>query len=320
MSQALNLIGNSPKFQEIMRTLELVAVTDVPVLLSGETGTGKDTLAQAIHQKSPRKQHALITVNCAALPDEHAEAMLFGYQKGAFNEATQSSIGYMGHARSGSVYFDEVAELPLSIQAKLLRFIEQGEIQPVGYATPRQCNVRVIASSRIDLAKEVEQGRFRADLYYRLNVIPLELPALKDRENDVMLLVDHFMQQLVKQHHKAPPTLSKAAQQQVRQYHWPGNIRELHNFCERMFLLFSGGEIEISNLPVELRRRQPHQDSIVAAFQLPSNGINLESIEIELMCQALQKTHGNKTRAARLLGLTRDTFLYRLKKYSIDGG
>lgn len=318
MSRLQKLIGNTPKFLEVLRTLELVAATDVPVLITGETGTGKDRLALEIHRKSPRHRHEFVTVNCAALPDEHAEAILFGYQKGAFTQATQSNIGYMGHARAGTVYFDEIAELPLPVQAKLLRFIEKGEIQPIGYTTPRKCNVRVLASSRKELSQEVERGRLRADLYYRLNVIPLEVPSLKERKEDVLLLLEYFMHEMVRQHRQAGPTFSKAAQKRIREYHWPGNIRELHNFAERMFLLFSGRQIDIANLPVELNRLPQQPDAAGSIdFHLPSNGINLESVEIDLICQALEKTNGNKSRAARLLGLTRDTFLYRLKKYSI---
>ena len=302
-----------------MRTLELVAVTDVPVLITGDTGTGKDLVAQQIHEKSQRKQHELITVNCAALPEEHAESMLFGHQKGAFTEATQNSIGYMGQARSGTVFFDEISELSHNIQAKLLRFIENGEIQPIGYSTPRKYNVRVIAASNKDLAEEVRKGNFRADLYYRLNVIPLELPALKEREGDIVVLLEYFMRTLVQQHRRVQPSFTQAALKQITQYDWPGNIRQLHNFCERMFILFSGKEIDITNLPQELRSytRAKTSQSAHSPFSLPATGIKLERVEIDLIHQALEKTNGNKCRAARLLGLTRDTFLYRLKKYAI---
>ena len=321
MDTKVQLVGESPKFQEVLRTIELVSVTDVAVLLTGETGTGKEVMAQAIHNKSPRKQRQMITINCAALPDELAESLLFGHKKGAFIEATENNIGYISQARSSTLFLDEICELSLSIQAKLLRFLEYGEVQPVGQTHTRKYDVRIIAASNKNLSEEVKKGNFRADLFYRLNIIPVELPALREREGDTSLLMDYFFRDLVQKQHQTAPSLTKVAVKQLTQYNWPGNIRELRNFCERMFILFSGKEIDVTNLPYEIRSYQPSKESgrgYASPFSLPEAGVQLESVEVDLIQQALHNTNGNKSRAARLLGLTRDTFLYRLKKYSIN--
>lgn len=311
------IIAHSAKMQELLRTADLVAGTDVPVMITGETGTGKAFFSQRIHQQSQRSQRPLVTVNCASLTEEYAESILFGYKKGAFTGADENSAGLIHQARSSSLFFDEIAELPLSIQAKLLHFIESGEAQPLGYTSPKKYDVRIIVASQKDLSKEVEAGRFRADLYYRLNVIPIELPVLAERESDVQLLIEHFFQSFVREKHLASPTFTKAALRQISGYNWPGNIRELRNFCERMFVLFSGKEIDVSNLPQEIRLLVGSTNSSNQPFSLPASGINLEEVEMDLLNQALSSASGNKSRAARLLGLTRDTFLYRLKKYSI---
>jgi len=311
------IVAHSAKMQELLRTADLVAGTDVPVLITGETGTGKASFSQRIHQQSPRSQRPLVAVNCASLTEEYAESILFGYKKDAFSGADENSAGLIYQARSSSLFFDEIAELPLSIQAKLLHFIESGEVQPLGYTLPKKYDVRIIAASQKDLSKEVEAGRFRADLYYRLNVIPLELPVLAEREGDLQLLIAHFFESFVREKHLASPTFTKAALGQISRYNWPGNIRELRNFCERMFVLFSGKEIDASNLPQEIRLLAGSTNTSNQPFCLPVSGINLEEVEMDLLNQALSNASGNKSRAARLLGLTRDTFLYRLKKYSI---
>jgi len=316
MNNKIQIVGKSAKFQEVIRTVELVSVTDVPVLLSGESGTGKALLAKNIHATSQRKHREFISVNCAALPQEFAESMLFGCKKSASENATENYSGYIAQARSGTLFLDEISALSLVVQVKLQRFLESGEILAVGDSVPRKCDVRLIVATDKNLSDEVNAGNFRADLFYRLNVIPVELPTLKEREGDVALLMEHFFRQFVREQHHAAPSFTKAALKQITQYKWPGNIRELHNFCERMFILFSGKEVDITNLPHELRSySNTNPDS---PFSLPAAGIKLEMVEVDLMQQALHTTSGNKSRAARLLGLTRDTFLYRLKKYSID--
>jgi DNA-binding NtrC family response regulator len=312
------ILGQSPKLQEVLRAADLVSVTDVPVLITGETGTGKDLFARRIHQQSPRKQREFVTINCATLAGQHAESFLFGHKQGAFAEAGTNNPGMIAKAGSGTLFFDEISELSLSLQVKLLRFIETGEVQPLGYSSPRNYDVRIIAASNKNLAEEVEKGNFRADLYYRLNIIPLELPALREREGDIAVLMAYFFREFVRKQHLTPPGFTTAALKQINKYQWPGNVRELRNFCERLLILFSGKEIDVTNLPHEMRYfSEVPSGHPNASFNLPENGINLESVEVDLMLQALDKSSGNKSKAARLLGLSRDTFLYRLKKYSI---
>jgi DNA-binding NtrC family response regulator len=310
------IIGQSPRIKEVLRTADLVAKTDVPVLVTGGTGTGKDLFAQRIHQQSPRKQREFITINCATLSGQHAESYLFGHKQGAFAGADTNNPGMVAKAGAGTLFLDEVSELDLALQVKLLSFIETGKVQPLGYSSARNYDVRVIAASSKNLAEEVGKGAFRADLYYRLNIIPLELPNLQEREGDVPVLMEHFFREFVRKLHLTPPAFTPAAMKQINQYGWPGNVRELKNFCERMLILFSSREIDITNLPHEMRNVFTKPAN--SPFSLPEAGIKLESVEVDLMLQALDKTSGNKSRAARMLGLTRDTFLYRLKKYSIE--
>ncbi|MGV6817491.1 MAG: sigma-54 interaction domain-containing protein [Thiotrichales bacterium] len=310
------ITGESPALQEVMRSASLVAATDVTVLVTGETGTGKELMARYIHARSPREGSAFVAVNCSALPEALAESLLFGHKKGAFTDAIENNQGYVAEAEHGTLFLDEVGELPLSVQAKLLRFLENGECQPPGYSRTIRYDVRVVAATNRDLMAEVEAGRFREDLFYRLNIVPLELPSLRRRSGDVRLLLDSILLDLAVQHRLLPPRFTRAALKVLEQYHWPGNVRELRNFCERMLILFNSREVDVTNLPAEILKRPERRHS---GFQLPKEGIELESLEIELIDQALEYTRGNKTQAARLLGLTRDTLKYRIKKYAIAG-
>jgi len=317
IKENIKVIGESTGFQEVLRTVELVAVTDIPVLLSGETGTGKKRLAQYIHQESRRHTRSFISVNCAALPEDLAEAMLFGHKE---LETNEKSLGYIAKACSGSLFLDNISTLTKGLQVKLLHFIETCEVQAVGDKTTRKYDVRLIVATHKNLADEVNAGNFRSDLFYRLNVIPVEIPALHERKGDALLLMEYFYRELVREQHHTAPSFTKAALKQIAHYNWPGNIQELHNFCERTFILFGGKQVDISNLPQEIRlySSTPSENVSDQLFSLPATGIKLEEVEVDLIHQALQNTNGNKSRAARLLGLTRDTFLYRLKKYTID--
>lgn len=313
------LVGESPEFRAITRAAQLVAATDVTVLILGESGTGKELLAQAIHRESRRAAQLLIAINCAALPENLAESELFGHRKGAFTGAVSDHPGRIRMAAGGTLFLDEVGELPLSIQAKLLRFLESGECQGVGQTTPEKMDVRVIAATNRDLYADVKAGRFRQDLYYRLHVVPLELPSLRLRTGDLPLLLQRFTSTLAQQHGLEPPVYHAATLSTMAHYPWPGNIRELRNFCERMLVLFSGRTIHPENLPREFRSPGAHQASSADDFALPDQGIRLDDLEVHMIRQALEKTLGNRSRAARLLGLTRDTLLYRMKKYAIEG-
>ncbi len=316
MHNRQSLIGKSSKFLEVMRVIDLVSELDVPVLILGNTGTGKKTVAKYLHHNSKRKK--LVVVNCAALPADCAETLLFGGSNNTKQAAGEKLKfdGYISQANSGTLFLQEVSALSPSIQARLLYFIENREILSDEKRNTQKFDVRILVSSHKNLRKQVDHGKFRADLFYRLGVVPVELPELLDREDDVILLIDYFFRKLVKTHLEPAPDFTKAALKKLSKYKWPGNIQELCNFCERMFLLFNGREIDITNLPIEIQNYT--EKTIGFSFKLPETGIHLENLEVELIQQALHSSGGNKSKAARLLGLTRDTFLYRLRKYAID--
>jgi len=315
MTNQDKMIGNSPEFKALLRSLQVAAATDVTVMLLGENGTGKELLARRLHQESHRQAAPFIAINCAALPEELAESELFGYRKDDASDTDAENTGLIQAAAGGTLFLDEVAELPKAIQAKLLGFLESGEFQAVGDTRRQQADVRIVTATHADLNARVEHGEFREDLYYRLNVVPFNVPALRDRTEDIPLLIKELSNSLYNIHKTEPATFSKDCMAELNNYSWPGNIRELRNFCERMLILFSGRQVEVDNLPAEIREHSSKQESL---FTLPDKGINWEDLEQNLIVQALQKTHGNQSKAARLLGLTRDTFLYRIRKYAIE--
>ena len=311
MNKYPEILGQTPEIQGLLRSAEIIAATDVTLLIEGETGTGKELLARRVHQQSRRAQQPFITLNCAALSDELAESALFGHKKGSFTSAIEHHEGYIKQAEGGTLFLDEIGELSLSIQAKILRFIEYGECQRIGDTQIQQYDVRIIAATNRQLEKEVERGAFREDLFYRLQIVPLKMPALQQRRDDIIFLAEHFIQQAAQQHNLQAPVLTASAQNKLKHYHWPGNVRELRNCCERLVILLSGQQITEHNLPLNIQQQEN------CGFQLPDMGIKLDQLEVDLMQQALSRTSGNKSRAARLLGLSRDAFLYRLKKYSL---
>ena len=310
-----DMLGQSAEFESIQRTAKIMAATSVTVLIQGESGTGKELMAKFIHTQSKRKSSPLVTINCAALPETLAESELFGHTKGAFTGATCDQHGRIQSAHNGTLFLDEVGELPLSIQAKLLRFLEDGECQTIGQTQTEKVNVRVIAATNRDLFKEVENGNFRKDLFYRLNVVPLELPSLRDRQSDITYLINHLSAQLAAKHRLDVPRYNVQTIEHCQRYEWPGNIRELKNFCERMVILLSGKTITINNLPLEMKKEQ--KTKISDPYTLPEGGVILEKLEAQLINQAMDKSHGNQSKAARLLGLTRSALLYRMKKHAI---
>jgi DNA-binding NtrC family response regulator len=309
------IIGKDPLLLEVLHAAQVVAATDVTALILGESGTGKELLARTMHAQSRRHADAFVSVNCAALPENLAESLLFGHRKGAFTSASADHAGHVGAADHGTLFLDEVAELPLAVQSKLLRFLESGEVLPVGEATPRRMDVRVIAATHRDLRAAVSRGEFREDLYYRLFVVPLQLPPLRERPADIPLLLDALLPQLAARHAVSPPRFTPAALARLKAHAWPGNVRELRNLCERLAVLLPGREIHPENLPAELRAAPAHPGA--PGFRLPDQGVVLALVEESLIRQALQRTQGNRSRAARLLGISRDTLLYRLKKFGI---
>jgi transcriptional regulator with PAS, ATPase and Fis domain len=315
-----DLLGYSSAFATVIRAARIVALTDATVLILGESGTGKELLARAIHQHSSRAKQPFIAVNCAALPNTLAESLLFGHRKGAFTGAVDSQQGLLQAAHLGTLFLDELGELSLEIQAKLLRFLESGELQIVGNTKFEQVNTRIITATNQNLIEAVKVGRFRQDLYYRLNIVPLELPPLRERLDDLELLLMALTRQLTEKYQSDAPYYPKTIIKQLKRYHWPGNIRELRNICERMVIFHAGEEITPLCLPPEISMSQTEvlTDSPIT-FQLPEQGIELEQVERTFIEQALSKTAGNRSQAARLLGLSRDTLLYRMKKYALDG-
>lgn len=316
--EGFELIGKDAELETVVRSAQMIALTDATVLILGESGTGKELLARQIHHKSRRSDAPFVVINCAALPETLAETELFGHRKGAFTGAETHRQGRIQSAHGGTLFLDEIGELPLSIQGKFLRFLEHGECQPLGKNTLDKVDTRIIAATNRDLLAEVKAGRFRQDLYYRLNIVPLTLPPLRHRKQDIKTLFKHFINYFSQQYQLDKPTYTPAIIQHLEKYHWHGNVRELRNVCERLVLLHAGQLITTEHLPPELQlSSQKTFPSNNIDFPLPSKGINLVELEINLIHQALTKTYGNLSQAARLLGLTRDTLLYRVKKYEI---
>lgn len=309
-----SIIGHSPALESVIRTAQIAAAADVHILIEGETGTGKELMAQALQQSSRRADKPFVIINCAALPAELVESLMFGHEKGAFTGASERKDGYVQTAAGGTLFLDEIGELPLSLQSKLLRFVENGECQRLGSHEYETVDVRIIAATNQNLIDLMETGQFRQDLFYRLSVVSLLLPSLKERRNDIPELVQHFLQQAADNNHSELCRFSQDALNQLKKYHWPGNIRELKNVCQHVSALLPGETIHKENLPQAILENGARGDS---GYTLPEHGIDMETLEIDLIKQALDYTDGNKSRAAKLLGLSRDAFLYRLKKHNL---
>lgn len=309
-----SIIGHSPVLESVIRTAQIAAAADVHILIEGETGTGKELMAQALQQSSKRADKPFVIINCAALPEALVESLMFGHEKGAFTGATERKDGYVQKASGGTLFLDEIGELPLALQAKLLRFVENGECQRVGSHVHETADVRIIAATNHNLMKLMDEGKFRQDLFYRLSVVTLQLPNLQQRRRDIPELAENFLQQSAQQNHTAACTFSADALSQLKQYAWPGNIRELKNVCAHVTALLPGEIIHKENLPSDIRESKISSSS---GYTLPEHGINMESLEMDLIEQALKHAGGNKSKAAKLLGLSRDAFLYRLKKHNL---
>jgi transcriptional regulator with PAS, ATPase and Fis domain len=318
MSNFNSIIGHSPALDSLIRVAKIAAATDVTVLLKGATGTGKEVLAQSIQKASARADKEFICLNCAALPEGLIESELFGHRKGAFTGASSNASGLFKAAHGGTLFLDEINSLPVSIQGRLLRFLDSGECLAVGDTKPYFVNVRIIAATNVDLSSQIKLGEFRGDLYHRLNVVPIELPPLTERKEDIESLANHFLALFSREHSISAPTFSKQALTVLKAYRWPGNIRELRNLCERLSILLAGKIIEPENLPIEFTAPKNDRRTQNEGFILPEAGIQLDTIEANMIKQALNRTNGNRSKSARLLGLSRDTLLYRMQKHGLS--
>jgi DNA-binding NtrC family response regulator len=311
------IFGDSPAMREMLMLAHKVAESEVSsVLLQGESGTGKDLVAKAIHYHSRRAETPFVAINCAALPGTLIESELFGYEKGAFTDAKARKEGLFEQAEGGTLFLDEIGELELSLQAKLLRVLEEGSFRRVGGLKDLPLDVRVIAASNRDLRTEGEAGRFRVDLYYRLSVIQIDIPPLREREDDIRVLAEHFVSSFRDRLKKTIDRISPEALAAFRRYEWPGNVRELRNVIERAMILEDGNEITTRYLPrgVASEARGTGVSLPADHMRLPPDGISLEDVEMSLVRQALELSGGNQTRAAELLNISRDQLRYRMKK------
>lgn len=311
------LVGEAPALHAMLRAARLVAATDATTLILGESGTGKELLARLVHAESPRCRGPWVAVNCAALPEDLIESELFGTRRGAYTGADRDRSGYIQQAGGGTLFLDEVAELPLQAQAKLLRFLEEGEARPLGARQGQRVDVRVVAATHRDLRARVAEGRFRADLFYRLHVVPLELPPLRERASDIPLLLDAFADDLAARHGVASPSFTPALVARLGRCEWPGNVRELRNFVERVVVLFQGRKVDSNDIPAAWLETVPPSVAENEGVRLPPDGLRIDQVEAALITQALERANGNRSRAARLLGISRHTLLYRMRKYSV---
>lgn len=309
-----NIIGRSPVMQNIFASVMRVAPSRATVLLAGESGVGKDLIARAIHFHSPRKDRPFVKINCTALPENLMESELFGYEKGAFTGANMSKPGKFEQADSGTVMLDEIGDVPGNIQVKLLRVLQEREVERLGSNKTLHIDVRVIAATNKDLRAALEDGTFREDLYYRLNVVPIEVPPLRDRKEDIPYLAKHFVEKLASENGNQVSAITDAAIDKLMQYSWPGNVRELENVIERSIVMTTGDRLNADDirLDMNLRPRAP-----AGEMGLPE-GMSLDQYEQELIRTALKQANNNKSQAARILGLTRNSLRYRLTQMGID--
>jgi two-component system, NtrC family, response regulator GlrR len=315
------LIGDSACFQEVLARILRFSACDAPVLIEGETGTGKELVARALHYRSARRGHPFVPINCAALPEQLVVSELFGYERGAFTGAQGRRLGLVEQARRGTIFFDEVDSLPPSAQAVLLRFLQDQEYRPLGAGSLLHADTRVVAASNLCMASEVRERRFREDLYHRLNVLTLSVPPLRARGNDVLDLAAHFLDRLGRRYHRAPKALSVPAVSALMKHDWPGNVRELENRLHRSFLMADGSQIGLADLGLEgadesatLEPGGPLLDGTFATAKARA----VADFERSYLCNLIATTNGNVSAASRLAGKERRTFARLLRKHGID--
>lgn len=309
----VDMVGNAPCMQKVFERIKRVSNTHATVLIHGESGTGKELAARALHELSDRNQQAFIAINCGAIPESLAEAELFGAEKGAFTGANERKIGKIEAAHGGTLFLDEIGELPLLLQAKLLRFLQENIIVRLGSNQEIKVETRVIAATHRNIPQLIESGDFREDLYYRLNVVPLTMPALRERKEDIPKLFDHFIHKFESQYGVEAVEITVEQKRAVFDYHWPGNVRELSNRVERFVLLGDAEELKFTSAGTS-----GSASSNAIQYQIPDNGLIWDEFEKAILLQALERCEGNKTKAAKLLGLNYKQFIYRLDKIALN--
>lgn len=311
-----SMIAGARVMRAVTDTAARVAQSDTTVLLEGESGTGKELLAKAIHFHSTRAKGPFVTINCGAIPEQLLESELFGHRRGSFTGAVADKRGKFEAADRGTIFLDEIGDLPTLLQMKILRVLQEREIDKVGETRPIRVDVRVIAATNRDLEKMIADGTFRDDLYYRLAVVSIRVPPLRERSDDIPLLVDHFLTKHAEKLGRERPTMEKAVYSAFNLYAWPGNIRELENVIERALVLDKDGMLGLDDLPERLRTREQRVANL--RMELPDEGVSLEDVERELLLAALQKHNWNQTRAAAFLNITRSALLYRMQKFGLE--
>ncbi len=323
-----NIIGQSPKMRALFDLVQTVAPQDSRVLITGESGTGKELVARAIHENSPRRKAPFVSINCGAFPETLLESELFGYVRGAFTGANENRIGLFQAAHGGTLFLDEIADMSLAMQVKLFRVLQEGRLRPVGSTQEVAVDVRVIAATNKQLEREIAEGRFREDLYYRISVIPIHLPPLRERREDIPLLARHFLERFRQKMHKPVDGISAEAQVLLEAYDWPGNVRELENTIERAITLETSPFILPESLPEKIRQRGASQPSVSSgaerpgAIEIPDDGLDfkacIEERERAYVLAALERAGGVQRQAARLLKMSYDSFRHYLKKHRIE--
>lgn len=311
-----NVIGDSPAMRSVLGLVGRVSRSDVTVLITGESGTGKELIAKGIHFSGKRKDRPFIPVNCAAIPETLIEAELFGYKRGSFTGATADTKGKFEEASGGTLFLDEISQMPLPLQPKLLRVLQEQEIVRLGESTPRKTDVRIIAATNQDVEKMVEDGAFREDLYFRLAVVPINIPPLRMRREDIPLLINHFFRRAKERHGFEDLKMSREVANVLTNYSFPGNVRELENLMERMVVLSDERSLTPADVPEYVNR--PRQVFGGVKFELPAEGISLDEVEQEIIRYALALHNGNQSQTARYLGITRSALIYRMQKFGLD--
>ncbi|HEY0658335.1 MAG TPA: sigma-54 dependent transcriptional regulator, partial [Pyrinomonadaceae bacterium] len=311
-----NLVGDSPPMQTVLNVVERVSRSDATVLITGESGTGKELIAKGIHFSGKRRDKSFVPINCAAIPENLIEAELFGYKRGSFTGANLDTKGKFEDANGGTLFLDEISAMPLSLQPKLLRVLQEQEIVRIGESTPRKIDVRIIAATNQNLEKMVENGTFREDLYFRLAVVPVNLPPLRTRRADIPLLINHFFKRAKEKHEFENLKIEREVFTGLSDYSFPGNVRELENLIERMVVLSDGEKITLQDVPQSITKPSGTFGNV--RMELPSENISLDEVEREIIRYALEMHNSNQSQTARYLGITRSALIYRMQKFGFD--